>query len=147
VLPVNDELAAFFREQGCDDMPAYNEGDAMIFLRHRVMCRHCNGLSACQERGMPVTFVLSDDKTRASVAVGPCKIRQADNILRLTEKLFLEAAIPPNLQSCRLDNYFTQGRGDKIRRAKEAAEKAIESRDSLVLAGSVGTGYDKLMIM
>ncbi|MDR1623138.1 MAG: ATP-binding protein, partial [Synergistaceae bacterium] len=72
------------------------------------------------------------------------KFRRARDVLRRSEKLFSEAAIPPILRECGFENYFTEGQGESVRCAKFAAKKAAETGSSLVLSGAVGTGKTHL---
>ena len=141
---MTDKLLEYFKRLGCDELPSLNEGDAQTFLRHRAMCRKCQGFDNCKERGCVMRFSLTHDKKTAYPALTLCPLRQARDARRKSEKLFSEAAIPPALQKCRLENYFTEGLGESVKRAKNAAILAARTGCSLVLAGGVGAGKTHL---
>jgi DNA replication protein DnaC len=141
---MNAELMDYFRGLGCNELPEVDEQDARMFLRQRSLCRECPGLDGCREHGSLAVLALTQDKARAYIAIGTCKLRKARDLARRAERLFAEAAIPASLRGCRLENYVTQGRGEDIERAKAAAARAIETGCSLVLGGAVGTGKTHL---
>ncbi|MDR2179717.1 MAG: ATP-binding protein, partial [Synergistaceae bacterium] len=138
------ELWDTLKTLGCREQPVLSERDEMLFLRHRALCRECSGLQNCREQGCVAQISLSPDKSRAYLAMGPCKFRRARDVLRKSEKLFSEAAIPPALRDCGFENYFTDGRGESLRFARYEAQNAADTGSSLVLAGGVGTGKTHL---
>lgn len=143
---MNQELIEYFEGLGCAEVPDVNPRDELEFLRSRAACRSCPGLNLCLSRGSVSSFILSADGTRASLAVGPCKQKKAQNAMLKAEKLFAEAAIPPSLQVCTLEGYVTDGLGDDIAKAKTIVAKTIEDGASLVLSGDVGTGKTHLAV-
>ena len=140
------ELMDFFRGEGCFEIPEYKEHEAIFVMRQLAICAKCQGLSSCRVRGMPQTFIINDDKSQAFLVVGPCKNRKTADNQRAIQQLFVDATIPPDLQNCGIDNYNTQGLGGSIIRAKQEAEKAIESGGSIVFAGSAGLGKTHLSV-
>jgi DNA replication protein DnaC len=76
--------------------------------------------------------------------MGYCIRRKVRDAWRKSAGPFSEAAIPPGLQRCGLENYLAAGRGESIERAKNKAKKAAQTGSSLVLAGGVGTGKTHL---
>jgi DNA replication protein DnaC len=141
---MNAELWDYFRESGCDGPFEFNGRDEELFLRHRALCRKCLGLDNCREHGFVLQISPAPDKRTVRLAMGPCKFRQAREVLRRSERLFSKAAIPPALRECSLENYVTEGRSESVRRAKSAAIKGAKTGCSLVLAGAVGTGKTHL---
>lgn len=139
-----EPLMEYFKELGCDELPSINAIDAETFIRHRAMCRECQGLDNCKERGYVTLFSLSFDKRTAYSGLASCPLRKAREVQRKSEKLFSEASIPPALQKCRLENFVTEGLGESIKRALSIATAAACSGRSLVLGGGVGTGKSHL---
>jgi DNA replication protein DnaC len=132
------------RELACGYLLESNARDGEILLRHRALCRECPGLDHCKEHGWIMQPFLEPGKKIARLGMGPCLLRKKSIEQRKTEKLFLEAEIPPSLRRCSLANYVTDGRNESVRRAKFAAENAIQTGCSLVLAGRSGTGKTHL---
>jgi DNA replication protein DnaC len=141
---MNVELQDALKALGCKESPKLSERDEELFLRHHALCRECSGLDSCRERGYVLQISLSPDKSRARLTMGPCKLRQVRDVLRRSEKLFSEPAIPPALRECGFENYVTEGRSESVRRAKFVAMRVAGTDSSLVLAGSVGTGKTHL---
>jgi DNA replication protein DnaC len=141
---MNMEFWDYLREFGCEKPPEVREQDEKLFLRHRALCRECSGLENCRENGYTLRISRSSDKSRTYLAMGPCKFRLARDILRRSEKLFSEAAIPLILRECSFENYAAEGRSESVRHAKFMAKRAAETGSSLVLAGAVGTGQTHL---
>jgi DNA replication protein DnaC len=140
------EFESYCRELGYGEIPAFDKRDTEVFLRHRELCRNCPGLEACREHGCVMQIFLTPDRKSARMGMGYCTQRKTRNIQRKNTRLFLEAAIPPALRECSLENYITVGRGESIQRAKSEALKATRTGCSLVLAGDVGTGKTHLAV-
>jgi DNA replication protein DnaC len=141
---MNAELWNYFKELGCKESPELSEWDEKLILRHRALCRECPGLDACGEHGCIAQVSLTPDKRTARIAMGHCALRKARDAWRKSAGPFSEAAIPPGLQRCGLENYLTAGRDESIERTKNEAKKAAQTGSSLVLAGGVGTGKTHL---
>jgi DNA replication protein DnaC len=138
------KIESYCRELGYEEIPAFDERDAEVFLRHRELCRNCPGLETCKEHGCVMQIFLTADKKSARMGMGYCTKRKIRDIQRKSAKLCLEAAIPPALRECRLENYVTAGRDESLQRAQSEATRASQTASSLVLAGGVGTGKSHL---
>jgi DNA replication protein DnaC len=80
------------------------------------------------------------------MGMGYCLQRRIQDGLRKSAKIFSDAAIPPALRECTLENYVTTGRSESIQRAKKEAIRAARTSCSLVLCGSVGAGKTHLAV-
>ena len=138
------ELTEALKTLGSEEPPKFNERDEELFLRHRALCRKCPGLDNCRERGYVMQISRSSVQNNARIAMGPCGFRRARDILRKSERLFSESAIPPAFRECNFENYVTEGQSESVRYAKYAAIDAAKTGSSLVLAGTVGTGKSHL---
>lgn len=145
---MKSELLTYFREMGCeidaDNPPKFCEGDAEMFLRNRALCKRCPGLEHCRENGYAAHFILTQDRSHARIALESCTLHRQYHAEREIERLFSESAIPPGLRMCRMENFVTTGLSKDIARAKSKAVAAAETGNSLVLAGTVGTGKTHL---
>ena len=95
-----EPLMEYFKELGCEELPSINARDAETFIRHRAMCRECQGIDNCKEKGYVSLFSLSFDKKTAYSGLASCPHRKAREVQRKSEKLFFEASIPPAMQKC-----------------------------------------------
>ena len=142
---MNAEAEEYLAAIGIDSRgKLYSAIDVLNAKRRESICAECGGdagaLSACRTHGYKT--LLRPDGLRISSISAPCEAKVAVERQMAVERLI--GALPPKLRTKSFDNFRTDGVSESVREAFTKTMKSAETGESLVLAGSVGTGKTHL---